>query len=125
MYEVTVSKTFVAQHYLTVPNPGQEGDHHSHRYKAEIHLRGDSLDEFGYLVDIDAVRQSMNGAISRYEDETLNDLPEFEGRNPSVERFARSFCERVLGDIDTPEVTEIGVTLWEDDDAYARFERPV
>ncbi|WP_435157662.1 6-pyruvoyl trahydropterin synthase family protein [Haladaptatus sp. DFWS20] len=125
MYEVTVSKTFVAQHYLTVPNPGPEGELHSHHYGAEVHLRGDSLNEFGYLVDIDAVRTSLDASISRYRDETLNDLPEFEGLNPSVEHFSRLFCEQVLDTLDAPEVGTIGVTLREDDDAWARFERTV
>lgn len=125
MYEVTVSKTFVAQHYLTVPNPGPEGELHSHRYGAEVHLRGDSLNEFGYLVDIDAARDSLDESISRYQDETLNDLPEFEGLNPSVEHFSRLFCERVFDTLDAPEVDTVGVTLREDDDAWARFERSV
>ncbi|WP_049972349.1 6-pyruvoyl trahydropterin synthase family protein [Haladaptatus cibarius] len=125
MYEVTVSKPFVAQHYLTVPNPGPEGELHSHRYGAEIRLRGESLNEFGYLVDLDRLRESLDDTIAYYRDETLNDLPEFEGLNPSVEHFARLFCDRVLAGIDAPEVSEIEVTLREDDDAWASFERSV
>ncbi len=125
MYEVTVSRTFVAQHYLTVPNPGPEGELHSHRYGAEVRLRGESLNEFGYLVNIDAVRHSLADAVGRYRDATLNDLPEFEGLNPSVEHFSRLFCERVLDGLDAPEVSEAGVRMREDDDAWASFERPV
>lgn len=125
MYEVSVSRTFVAQHYLTVPNPGPEGDLHSHRYGAELRLRGESLNRHGYLVDIDAVRDSLDDAVDRYRDETLNDLPEFEGLNPSVERFACLFCDRALDGIDAPEVGEARVRMHEDDDAWAAFERSV
>ena len=41
--------------------------------------------------------------MNRYRDRTLNELPEFEGLNPSVENFAR-----ILGDIlivTTPNIT--------------------
>ncbi|MFB9808214.1 6-pyruvoyl tetrahydropterin synthase family protein [Haladaptatus pallidirubidus] len=125
MYEVTVTKPFVAQHYLTVPNPGPEGELHSHRYGVTIHLRGESLNEFGYLVDIDRVRESLDNTIAHYRDETLNDLPEFEGVNPSVEHFSRLFCDRVLDEIDAPEIIEIEVAIQEDNDAGASFERSV
>ncbi|MGA9399300.1 6-pyruvoyl trahydropterin synthase family protein [Haladaptatus sp.] len=125
MYKVCVSRTFVAQHFLTVPNPGPEGELHSHRYGVELRLRGESLNEFGYLVDIDAVRSSLDETVARYRDETLNDLPEFEGKNPSVEHFAREFHARVLAGIDAPEVTDAAVRLREEEDAWAAFERPV
>ena len=125
MYEVCVSRTFVAQHFLTVPNPGPEGELHSHRYGVELRLRGESLNQFGYLVDIDAVRSSVERTVERYRDETLNDLPEFAGNNPSVEHFAREFHARVLDGIDTPEVSEATVRLHEDEDAWAAFERSV
>ncbi len=123
MYEVCVSRTFVAQHFLTVPNPGPEGELHSHRYGVELRLRGESLNEFGYLVDIDAVRSSLERTIARYRDETLNDLPEFGDRNPSVEHFAREFANRVLDGFDAPEVSEAAVRLHEDEDAWAAFEQ--
>jgi 6-pyruvoyltetrahydropterin/6-carboxytetrahydropterin synthase len=125
MYKVCVSRTFVAQHFLTVPNPGPEGDVHSHRYEVELRLRGESLNEFGYLVDIDDVRASLDETVARYRDETLNDLPEFKGDNPSVERFAREFCARTLETLDAPEVSELTVRMHEGDDAWAAFERTV
>ena len=125
MYEVSVSRTFVAQHFLTVPDPGPEGELHSHRYEADLRLRGESLNEYGYLVDIDDVRDAIDDTVVRYRDETLNELPEFDGRNPSVEHFAREFCDRVLGQLDAPEATTAELRLWEDDEAWAAFERPV
>ena len=40
MYAVSVSRTFVAQHALTVPDPGPEGTVHSHRYTVEATVSG-------------------------------------------------------------------------------------
>ncbi|WP_433629726.1 6-pyruvoyl trahydropterin synthase family protein [Halomicrococcus sp. NG-SE-24] len=125
MYELSVSRTFVAQHYLTVPDPGPEGELHSHRYEADLRLRGESLNEFGYLVDIDDVRAALDDVVERYRNATLNDLPEFEGENPSAEHLAREFCDRALAPLDADAVSEATLRLWEDEEAWVAFERPV
>lgn len=123
MYTVSVSRTFVAQHFLTVPDAGPEGEWHSHRYELELQLRGETLNEYGYLVDIDDVKRALDNAIDRYRDETLNDLPEFEGRNPSLEYFARIICDRLLDQMEPSEVDSATVKLWEDGTAWAAYER--
>lgn len=124
MYAVTVSEPFVAQHALTVPEPGAEGEWHSHRYEAEVRLRGESLDEHGYLVDIEEVRAALSAAVARYRDTTLNDLPEFEGRNPSAERLARQLCERFCDRVEPDGVERVALWLAEDDDDAVTYERP-
>ena len=123
MYSVTVERSFVAQHFLTVPDPGPEGERHSHSYTANVRLAGDELNEYGYLVDIDDVEARLAATVARYRDATLNDLPEFEGLNPSLEQFARLFGDRFLTDFDAPEVESLAVELREDDVAWAAFER--
>lgn len=122
MYAVAVERQFVAQHFLTVPNPGPEGELHSHAFTVELRLAGEELNEYGYLADIDRVTEALESLLERYRDATLNDLPEFEGENPSVERFSRILVERFreASDLDTPD--RVAVRLWEDDDAWARYE---
>ena len=123
MYELSVSQTFVAQHYLTVPEPGPvEGAPHSHRYEVEVRFAGPELNEYGYLVDIDAVEATLADLTARYRDELLNDLPAFEG-NPSVERFARVFADELAAGIDAPAPERLTVRMWEDDIAWASYER--
>jgi len=123
MYSVTVSDSFVAQHFLTVPDPGPEGELHSHYFGVSAEFRGDSLGEYGYLVDIDAANRALSTVIDRYRDETLNELPEFEGLNPSVEHFARLFGDRLLAELESPQVDALRVTMREDDTAGASHER--
>lgn len=125
MYTVTVQRDFVAQHFLTVPDPGPEGDLHSHHYTAEIELAGAELNRHGYLADIDAIAERLDATVDRYRDATLNDLPAFEGLNPSLEHFARVFGERFWRDLDAPQVDAVTVTLGEDDVARAAHEREV
>lgn len=124
-YTLNVSESFVAQHFLTVPDPGPEGDCHSHRYEVEVELGAESLDQWGYLVDIDEVTAAIADLVDRYRDATLNDLPEFEGANPSVERFCRLFCDRLLDRIPTDRLTTVTVRIHEDDIAWAAYERPL
>ncbi|KTG10138.1 6-pyruvoyl tetrahydropterin synthase [Haloprofundus marisrubri] len=125
MYSVTVRRSFIAQHFLTVPDPGPEGELHSHRFGVELRFEGPTLNEYGYLVDIDDVKAALSPAVDRYRDATLNDLPEFEGKNPSVERFARILCETVVEEtaLDGPE--RVRVTMWEDEEAAAAYETAV
>ena len=125
MYATTVLTDFVAQHYLTVPDPGPEGVPHSHHFEVELTFRGPELNEHDYLVDIDDAEAALADLADRYRDELLNDLPEFEGRNPSVERFARVVFERVTDAVTDDTVAELGVTVWEDDAAAATYDAPV
>jgi len=122
-YGLTVRRAFVAQHFLTVPDPPPaEAEPHSHRFTAEVGFAAPELDEYGYLVDIDAVEAALDDLEDRYRDALLNDLPEFPG-NPSVERFAAAFGDRLADRLETQTPTRLTVRLWEDDLAYASHER--
>jgi len=122
-YELTVSREFVAQHYLTVPDPGPEGEVHSHRFALELRFAGPELGEYGYLVDIDDVEAVVDDLEDRYRDALLNDLPEFEGLNPSVEHFARLVGDRVERHLDDATPERLTVRLWEDDVSWASHTR--
>jgi len=122
MYKLMVSRDFIAQHYLTVPDCGPENEWHSHHFAVDVRMEGDELNEHGYLVDIDDVKQGLDEIESRYKDATLNDLPEFEGLNPSVEHFSRFCCERMARYVQAENVTRIEVRIWEDEEAWASYE---
>jgi 6-pyruvoyltetrahydropterin/6-carboxytetrahydropterin synthase len=125
MYDVSVSRSFVAQHYLTVPDPGPEGECHSHHYTLEVTVSAAELDEYGYVVDIDALSAAVDDVVERYRDRTLNDRPSFEGLNPSVEHFVRIVGDRLLEDrrLSTAEADRLRVAMDEDDVAHVGHER--
>jgi 6-pyruvoyltetrahydropterin/6-carboxytetrahydropterin synthase len=123
-YELTVTREFIAQHYLTVPDPEPpEGEVHSHQFTVEVRFGGHEIGECGYLVDIDAVESILDDLEDRYRDALLNDLPEFEGLNPSVEHFARLFGDRVADAMSHPNPETLVVGIWEDDLAWASHRR--
>ncbi len=121
MYQLTVIRDFIAQHYLIGGDWGAENAPHSHHYRAEVQLEGATLDEHGYLVDIVAVEAALARLIARYRDHTLNDLPEFSGLNPSLEHFARIFAEALAADITAPNLSRLTVRLWEHETAWASY----
>lgn len=124
-YELTVKRDLIAQHYLTVPDPGPEGELHSHDFVIEVRFGGPALGEYGYLVDIDAVNEVLDDIETRYRDAVLNDLPEFAGENPSVERFAENVGDRIAEALSDPNPTHLAVRIWEDEDAWASHARPL
>ncbi|MFC6615192.1 6-pyruvoyl tetrahydropterin synthase family protein [Halopenitus salinus] len=123
MYSVSLSREFIAQHYLIVPDPGPEGTLHSHRYTVEATFRGPELGEYGYLVDIDALASALEAIAEEFADRTLNDLEAFAGRNPSVEHLARIVGDRLLDRIVPETATELSVRVREDDVAAVTHRR--
>ena len=120
-YSVTVRRELIAQHYLVGGDFGPENELNSHRYRIEARYEGPELDGHGFLVDIDDIGRTLDGLVDRYRDRTLNDLPEFEGLNPSVENFARILSDALV--VDRPNLSALEVTVWEDDDAAAAYRR--
>ncbi len=123
MYEVSVTRSFVAQHALTVAKAGPEGRVHSHQYTVEVTFSGPTLDEQGYLVDIDELTEALDGLVAHFSDRTLNELEPFEGLNPSVEHFSRIFGDRLLATLEPEPATELRVSMSEDDVARVAHER--
>jgi len=125
-YELMVERAFIAQHYLTVPDPEPpEGEVHSHRFTVEVEFVADELGEYGYLVDITEVEALLDDVETRYRDALLNDLPEFEGQNPSVERFAGIVCDRFCEALSDGNPDAVTVRIWEDDLAWASCRRAI
>ncbi len=122
-YTVAVKRDFVAQHFLIGGDWGMENQKHSHHYVVEVQLEGDKLDRHGYLVDIVDIEQNLNTLVAHYRDQTLNDLPEFAGLNPSLEHFARILCRTLVERIQAETLTAVTVKLWENEIAWASFKQ--
>lgn len=125
MYTLEVRRDFVAQHYLIGDDFGPENDRHSHHYLLELHLWGEQLDEFGYLVDITEVERVLDATVAWYRDNTLNDLEEFAGLNPSIERFCRIVWQRLRDQLPLDRLDGMEVRMWENEIARAGYKEPL
>ena len=54
---------------------------------------------------------------------TLNDFPEFEGLNPSLENFCRIIGDMFCNKLSVSDVYSVEVKLWEDSSAWASHTR--
>jgi 6-pyruvoyltetrahydropterin/6-carboxytetrahydropterin synthase len=120
-FTVGLLRSFVAQHFLIGGDWGRENQPHAHPYRLEAVFEGAALDRHGYLLDIAEVEPRLDAVVERYRDRMLNELPEFGGENPSLERFARIIAERLAADLPAGAVTAVAVKLWESDQAFATF----
>ena len=121
MYTVAVQREFVAQHYLISGDFGPENQPHSHAYRVELRLSGDTLDAHGFLVDIDTLAAGLEAVLSGFRDKTLNDLPEFQGLNPSIEHLSRILCRALRSRLLDAGLQEVAVTIWESSTAWAAY----
>jgi 6-pyruvoyltetrahydropterin/6-carboxytetrahydropterin synthase len=90
----------------------------------EVRLEGQVLNQHGYLVDIVALEAHLDDLVANYRDQTLNELPEFAGLNPSIEHFARLLCQELLSRLKDP-LHAVTVKVWEDDLAWAAYREEV
>jgi 6-pyruvoyltetrahydropterin/6-carboxytetrahydropterin synthase len=121
MYTVAVKRDFIAQHFLTGGDWGPENQKHSHHYQVELQLEGASLDQHGYLVDIVDIEAHLDALVARYSNQTLNELPEFESLNPSIEHFTRILCQSLSERIQILNVNAITVKIWENEITWASY----
>ncbi len=120
MYQLALTRDFVAQHYLIGGDWGAENLKHSHSYKVEVLLRGQVLNQHGYLVDIVELESALTEVIGRFRDHTLNDLAPFAGLNPSLERFARILYEELSASLAAKDLS-LTVKLWENERDWAAY----
>lgn len=122
MYTTAVQRDFVAQHFLIGGDWGAENTKHSHPYQVQVELSGDTLDQHGYLVDIVEITRALEELVLYLREQTLNDLPEFAGLNPSIEHLSRIFCHAFMKRIHAPNLTRIRVQIWENEIAWSAYE---
>ena len=121
MYRLAMGRAFAARHYLVGGDWGAENEPHAHAYRLEVRLSTEALDQHGYIVDLEELEALLERIVARYRDRLLNDLPEFEGLNPSIEHFSRCIFERLADGLGRGRFAEMEVRLWETEDAWAGY----
>ena len=121
MYTLAVRRDFIARHFLIGGDWGPENEPNSHHYVLELRLCGETLDTHGYLCDIVAVEAHLEEVVAYFSEQMLNEQPEFEGLNPSIEHFARILAEKLNAMIQAPNLSGLEVVLWENEVAWSAF----
>jgi len=121
MYTLAVRRNFIARHFLIGGDWGPENFPNSHHYVLELQLKGRELDQHGYLVDIVEVEKNLDEVVSYFKEQMLNDKPEFDGLNPSIEHFSRILATSLNERIAAKNISKLKVSLWEHENAWASY----
>jgi len=121
MYTLAIQREFVAQHFHT-DEWHDEKYLRSFRYKAELSIDSEELDGQGYIVDFEELGAQFEGVIDEFRDNTLSEVEDFDGFNPSIENFCRILCEKMDEALYAPNVVVISMKLWEEDTAWVAYD---
>ena len=120
-YALTVRSTFAAAHRLKEYGGNCERLH-GHNWRVEVTVESGSLDGRGIALDFREIKSALSDLLSRYDHMYLNDVPPFDGMNPSSENLARHIYEEMERRI-APPVRVARVAVWEYEDAGAEYFR--
>jgi 6-pyruvoyl-tetrahydropterin synthase len=127
MYRTGIEAACRVRHHL-IGDFGDETIPHEHEYQVGWVCTVSELDEFGFGVNIDVLRERLAEAIEGIDGRLLNDLPFFKGKQTSIENTAHYLCDNLyemLQQEGYPLYTmrEWEIVVREADDAWASFLR--
>jgi 6-pyruvoyltetrahydropterin/6-carboxytetrahydropterin synthase len=121
-FEVGVVAQFTASHHL-VGDFGPASLPHSHAYRVEVGVSGDSLRADGTLFDITRLQRAVEDVIADLDGSNLNDLAlaQLVAPNPTAEVVARLFFDRVAPAVSGQGLARLQTRIWESPEAYAGY----
>ena len=91
-YELIVKADFGAAHRLR-EYKGKCERLHGHNWKLDIYLAADGLDQEGMVMDFVDAKAAVRKVLEKYDHYNLNEVPPFDGLNPTSENIARVIAE--------------------------------
>lgn len=120
-YTLATGREIHSRHFLVGGDFGPENQPHAHRYRVEVEVTGEELDQHGFLLDLVALEGHLNSLLGDYAGKTLNTLPAFAGLNPSLEHFSRILCRGMADRLGPLGWTSLSVRIWEDQAGWAMY----
>jgi 6-pyruvoyltetrahydropterin/6-carboxytetrahydropterin synthase len=114
MYELTVDSHFSSAHCLA-GYKGKCANLHGHTWVVSATVRANELDEIGICIDFKKIAGALDEIVDRFDHQTLNSLPEFNGLNPTAENISRIVFEQLSATLNTGSVEVVSVTVAESD----------
>ena len=120
MYRVTLKEMFSSAHSLW-DYQGKFEDLHGHDFRVEVDLARRELDRIGVVIDFLEVKRNLKKVLEKIDHAFLNELPEFKGKNTSVENVAHFIHDELSKTLEGKGVEVARVTVWETEDAGATY----
>lgn len=119
MYEVSIRKSFSAAHTLDIG--GKCEDLHGHNFAVDVTVASKILDSEGLVVDFRILKAWTDDVLEQLDHKFLNDLPIFQGINPSSENIARFIFDSLAEKTDKNNLQISKVTVWESNTSWATY----
>jgi 6-pyruvoyltetrahydropterin/6-carboxytetrahydropterin synthase len=113
MYRVSIETHFDSAHLLN-GYPGACGRLHGHRWRIQVEVETEQLDEIGISVDFKQLSAWTDSILERFDHRYLNDVPPFDTINPTAENLSRHVFDELAGLLPAG-VRMAKVTVWESD----------
>ena len=117
MHEITVSRSFSAEHAVVLCDETMEQPHR-HDWKVEVTVGAEQLDPVGMVIDFHVLQGQVDELLGGIEGCLLNDIPPFAGEqgksaiNPSAEQIAAWLGDRIAEDL-PPRVHLVSIAVEE------------
>lgn len=120
MYEVAIIKSFSAAHLLTEIG-GKCEELHGHNFKVEVTVGAPNLNSEGILIDFRLVKKWLKDILEQMDHQHLNELPFFQGKNPSSENIAHHIYSAIQPMVREQNVAVLRVKVWESENAAVTY----
>jgi 6-pyruvoyltetrahydropterin/6-carboxytetrahydropterin synthase len=122
MYEIKIKTDFAAAHCLREAG-GKCESLHGHNFTVEVAVESETLDELGMVIDFRLLKTKTQAVLQALDHRYLNELPFFQGKNPSAENLATYIFEELARQIDQQGYRISWVAVWESETSRATYRR--
>ena len=119
-FEVGVVAHFSAEHHL-VGDFGPASAPHSHDYRVDVSVTGESVRGDGTLFDITKLQNALTAVITDLDDQNLNEISDLSTSNPTAEVVAHHVYHHIAPALAHQGLTTLTVRVWESPEAFASY----
>ena len=120
MYEVTVEQEFDAAHYLR-GYAGKCEKLHGHRFRVVASVNAQHTDDVGMAYDFTKLKRLLADILGRFDHTCLNEVPPFDGLNPSSENLATLIYQELEPALRGTVARVSKVQVWESPRTYVTY----
>ena len=120
MYRIRKHVDFSAAHQV-LESGGACERLHGHNWKVVAHLEAAELDALGMVIDFKELKRALKAILEPLEHSLLNEVPPFDGINPTSENLARHVYDELTVRLADDRVSIHRVDVWETEASCATY----
>lgn len=120
MFQVGTAIEFPAQHIMPGME-GPEGELHEHRYRLEVVVERETLDDRGMVCDLDVLDAVLRRIDDTVRDRNLDVIRPADAEAVTVEVFARWAHATLAAELGETGADALSVRIYENADAFGGF----